>query len=170
LSVICELLGLPRADRPRFIAWANSLTRLTGMVSFLRMIAGIRPMKRYLEGRLRPAWLARWCDPAAYDMFESAAQWFELLLTCILECEVELVANLLIGSFASYTKTRAVTQHAAGSSVGGRVGGPLADHWHPHLQRKPGEQSRVAIEGGAGRDREGLHTRCAHCSASANRG
>ena len=55
LSVICELLGLPRADRPRFIAWANSLTRLTGMVSFLRMIAGIGPMKRYLEGRLQVA-------------------------------------------------------------------------------------------------------------------
>ncbi len=55
LSVICELLGLPRADRPRFIAWANSLTRLTGMVSFLRMIAGIGPMKRYLEGRLQAA-------------------------------------------------------------------------------------------------------------------
>ena len=31
LSVICELLGLPRADWPRFIAWANSLTRLSGM-------------------------------------------------------------------------------------------------------------------------------------------
>src|SRR5215468_802802 len=55
LSVICELLGLPRADRPRFIAWANSLTRLTGMVSFLRMLAGIGPMKRYLEGRLDAA-------------------------------------------------------------------------------------------------------------------
>ena len=55
LSVICELLGLPHADRPRFIAWANSLTRLTGMVSFLRMIAGIGPMKRYLEGRLQAA-------------------------------------------------------------------------------------------------------------------
>jgi cytochrome P450 len=55
LSVICELLGLPRADRPRFIAWANSLTRLTGMVSFLRMIAGIGPMKRYLDGRLKVA-------------------------------------------------------------------------------------------------------------------
>lgn len=55
LSVICELLGLPSVDRPRFIAWANSLTRLTGMVSFLRMIAGIRPMKRYLEGRLQAA-------------------------------------------------------------------------------------------------------------------
>ena len=55
LSVICELLGLPSTDRPRFIAWAKSLTRLTGMVSFLRMIAGIGPMKRYLEGRLQAA-------------------------------------------------------------------------------------------------------------------
>ena len=55
LTVICELLGLPRADRPRFIAWANSLTLLPGMLSFLRMIAGIGPMKRYLEGRLQAA-------------------------------------------------------------------------------------------------------------------
>jgi cytochrome P450 len=55
LSVICELLGLPGADRPRFIAWANSLTRLTGTLSLLRMIAGIQPMKRYLEGRLQVA-------------------------------------------------------------------------------------------------------------------
>ena len=41
LSVICELLGLPAADRPRFIAWANSLTRLTGCVSFLRLLGGL---------------------------------------------------------------------------------------------------------------------------------
>src|SRR3984957_878856 len=27
LSVICELLGLPLADRPRFTAWAGNLTR-----------------------------------------------------------------------------------------------------------------------------------------------
>jgi cytochrome P450 len=55
LSVICELLGLPCADRPRFIAWANSLTRLTGPLGFLRMLAKIGPMKRYLEGRLQAA-------------------------------------------------------------------------------------------------------------------
>src|SRR5215467_13034015 len=55
LSVICELLGLPRADRPRFIAWMDRVTRLTGMVSFLGLIAGIGPMKRYLEGRLQAA-------------------------------------------------------------------------------------------------------------------
>ena len=55
LSVICELLGLPAADRPRFMAWANSLTRLTGLVSFLRLLGGMAPMKRYLEGRLQAA-------------------------------------------------------------------------------------------------------------------
>lgn len=55
LSIICELLGLPPADRPRFIAWANSLTRLTSMVGFLRMLASIGPMKRYLEGYLQAA-------------------------------------------------------------------------------------------------------------------
>ena len=55
LAVICELLGLPDADRARFIAWANRVTRVTGMLGFLRMLAGIGPMKRYLEGRLRAA-------------------------------------------------------------------------------------------------------------------
>jgi cytochrome P450 len=55
LSVICELLGLPLADRPRFIKWANRLTRITGMVGFLRMITGIGPMRRYLERRLQVA-------------------------------------------------------------------------------------------------------------------
>lgn len=55
LTVICELLGLPSADRPRFIAWANTMIRITGAVSFLRMLAGIGPMKRYLEGRLQAA-------------------------------------------------------------------------------------------------------------------
>jgi cytochrome P450 len=55
LLVICELLGLPQHDRPRLIAWANSLTRLTGMASFLRLVASIRPMKRYLEERLQAA-------------------------------------------------------------------------------------------------------------------
>jgi hypothetical protein len=55
LSVICELLGLPATDRARFIAWANNLTRLSGPISFLRLLAGIGPMKRYLEGRLQAA-------------------------------------------------------------------------------------------------------------------
>ena len=55
VSVICELLGLPRADRAQFIAWANSLTRLTGMVSFLRLLTDIGPMRRYLALQLQTA-------------------------------------------------------------------------------------------------------------------
>jgi cytochrome P450 PksS len=53
LSVICELLGLPLADRAKFVAWANSVARLAGVLDFLRMIRGLFVMKRYLEDRLR---------------------------------------------------------------------------------------------------------------------
>ena len=53
LSVICELLGLPLEDRPKFIAWANTVARLAGVFDFLRMIGGLSGMKRYLEARLR---------------------------------------------------------------------------------------------------------------------
>ena len=55
LSVICELLGLPHTDRPKFIAWANRMARLTGAVSVLRMIRGLWQMKRYLQEQLRLA-------------------------------------------------------------------------------------------------------------------
>jgi cytochrome P450 PksS len=55
LCVICELLGLPAADRPKFIAWANTLARLANAYDFLRMLAGLARMKRYLEARLRHA-------------------------------------------------------------------------------------------------------------------
>jgi cytochrome P450 len=55
LSVICELLGLPAADRPKFIAWANSMTGLTSALGFLRMIPVMMQMRRYLAGQLRLA-------------------------------------------------------------------------------------------------------------------
>ena len=55
LAVICELLGLPPSDRPKFIAWANTVARVTGAVGVLRVIRGIWWMKRYLEERLRLA-------------------------------------------------------------------------------------------------------------------
>lgn len=52
LSVICELLGLPEEDRPRFMAWSRNFTRLTGAISFLRMVPAMMVMKRYLQSRL----------------------------------------------------------------------------------------------------------------------
>ena len=55
LSVICELLGLPQADRPQFIAWANSMAQSSHVIGFLRMIRAGKAMMRYLEGRLKLA-------------------------------------------------------------------------------------------------------------------
>jgi cytochrome P450 PksS len=55
LSVICELLGLPQADRPRFMAWTNRFTRLTGLMGFLGMVPAMISMKRYLEAQLDAA-------------------------------------------------------------------------------------------------------------------
>jgi cytochrome P450 PksS len=55
LSVICELLGLPLADRPQFIGWANTMSRLTNPISFLLMSSVIGKMRRYFERRLEEA-------------------------------------------------------------------------------------------------------------------
>jgi cytochrome P450 PksS len=55
ISVISELLGLPMADRPRFIAWANAMSSLTNVVSFFRLLLAFRKMRFYLERQLQIA-------------------------------------------------------------------------------------------------------------------
>jgi cytochrome P450 PksS len=55
LSVICEVLGLPQADRPKFIAWTNKFTRLTSIAGIIGLFAAVAAMKRYLEKRLQIA-------------------------------------------------------------------------------------------------------------------
>lgn len=52
LSVICELLGLPLADRPKFSAWARGLSNLTGAIGFLLAMPGAIAMRRYIEGHV----------------------------------------------------------------------------------------------------------------------
>jgi cytochrome P450 PksS len=55
LSVICELLGLPLADRPKFAAWAGMFTRFNSALGFLAAIPTLFTMKRYMEARLDAA-------------------------------------------------------------------------------------------------------------------
>ncbi|EHR02625.1 cytochrome P450 [Bradyrhizobium sp. WSM471] len=55
LAVISELLGLPLADRPRFIAWANTMSSLTNVASFFRLLFAFRKMRAYLERQLQIA-------------------------------------------------------------------------------------------------------------------
>jgi cytochrome P450 PksS len=52
LSVICELLGLPLQDRPKFMAWAGGISRLTGALDFFRVLPNMYAMKRYIEAHL----------------------------------------------------------------------------------------------------------------------
>jgi cytochrome P450 PksS len=52
LSVICELLGLPRADRPKFMGWAGEFSRFTGALGFLLALPKIAAMKRYIEAHV----------------------------------------------------------------------------------------------------------------------
>ena len=52
LSVICELLGLPLADRAKFAAWAGGFTRFTGAIGFFAMLPNAMAMKRYIEQHL----------------------------------------------------------------------------------------------------------------------
>ena len=53
LSVICELLGLPLEDRPKFNAWAGGFTRLTGTIGLVSLIPNILAMRHYLEKQLK---------------------------------------------------------------------------------------------------------------------
>lgn len=55
LAVISELLGLPLADRPKFIAWANAISSLTNVVSFFRLLLAFRKMRAYLAHQLQIA-------------------------------------------------------------------------------------------------------------------
>lgn len=55
LSVICELLGLPFADRPKFIAWANGFTRFATVIGFLSLIPTILAMRQYIRKQLDAA-------------------------------------------------------------------------------------------------------------------
>ncbi|MBI5319748.1 cytochrome P450 [Bradyrhizobium sp.] len=52
LSVICELLGLPLADRSKFMAWAGGLSRLTGALDFFRALPNLYAMRRYIAAHV----------------------------------------------------------------------------------------------------------------------
>lgn len=49
LAVICELLGIREKDRAVFANWAESLTSIDGMISFLRAVGPIRKMRLFVS-------------------------------------------------------------------------------------------------------------------------
>jgi cytochrome P450 len=55
IAVIFELLGLPAGDRDTFMAWGNSVGRISGPFSFWRALRVYGALRPYLEERLRAA-------------------------------------------------------------------------------------------------------------------
>lgn len=52
LVVICELLGLPKEDRPQFAKWAEGFTRVNNIVDFLLLVPKLRAMAKYLQTKI----------------------------------------------------------------------------------------------------------------------
>jgi cytochrome P450 len=49
LTVICELLGLPEGDRPRFRQWARAVMSVTSLWGIFRFLPGLRRLVAYFE-------------------------------------------------------------------------------------------------------------------------
>ncbi len=52
LAVICKLLGLPQEDWSKFSKWAEGITTVNGVLSFLFAINKLKPLTRYIENRI----------------------------------------------------------------------------------------------------------------------
>jgi cytochrome P450 len=55
LAVICELLGLPPADRPMFVKQAEAITRGFSLLTFFRLFAGLQRLSGYVRERIQAA-------------------------------------------------------------------------------------------------------------------
>ena len=53
MLAICELLGVPEADRARVSAWVEPVSRVRSPISFLRAAPGLYRMSRYFRARFR---------------------------------------------------------------------------------------------------------------------
>ena len=51
LAVICEVLGLPAEDRPKFKRWFSSFANIKSLWSIVKVIPGMRKTMRYLRGQ-----------------------------------------------------------------------------------------------------------------------
>lgn len=52
LAVICELLGLPAEDRPKFTRWASRFTTSSSLLGIVLGLSGLRNTMRYLRDEI----------------------------------------------------------------------------------------------------------------------
>ena len=51
LTVICELLGLPQSDRPKFTRWVQAMTQAPTALGIMRTLPALFMMSRYLRAQ-----------------------------------------------------------------------------------------------------------------------
>ena len=51
LAVICELLGLPAEDRPKFKKWFSSFANIKTILGLVKVVPGLRRTLKYLRGQ-----------------------------------------------------------------------------------------------------------------------
>lgn len=49
LAVICEVLGLPDEDRPKFTKWFRSMTEVSSALGLFKVLPGIKKLLRYFD-------------------------------------------------------------------------------------------------------------------------
>jgi len=53
LAVICELLGLPEEDRPKFRKWFSSLSQIKSLWGMTKIVPGLRKTMKYLREQFK---------------------------------------------------------------------------------------------------------------------
>ncbi len=105
LAVICEILGLPRPDRPQFMRWMGAMSNVSNMVGFFRMLPNISRLSRYLRGQFE----ARRRDPG------------DDLISALVEAEEEgdqlTEDELLAMCFLLFVAGRETTTHLISGGV-----------------------------------------------------
>ncbi|MCH7728986.1 MAG: cytochrome P450 [Planctomycetes bacterium] len=51
LTVICEVLGLPGEDRPKFKKWFSSFANIKSLWGIVKVVPGLRKTMKYLRGQ-----------------------------------------------------------------------------------------------------------------------
>ncbi len=112
LAVICELLGLPDADRPMFVRQAESIANSPSLVSLFKMVSGIRRITVYIREQVEAA--KRKPREGLISALIAAEQHGERL------SEDEMVAMILLLLFAGYI----TTVHLIGAGIYTLLGYP----------------------------------------------
>ena len=145
LAVICSLLGLPEADREKFIAWSSRMGTVTGPISIFRMMGGLKQMVAYLRLQIEAAragngdGLIRHLVSA--DLDENALSESELLamVLILLVAGFETTTHLIAGGL--YTLSRHADAKAwlmaAPESRMERAVEELLRYWTPVQNTKP---------------------------------